>query len=191
MGERGEVVGSADMSANGGDRQKALEEFGRRKHIAEEGMRRGVAMAATGMVVFARFAHAYIEDRLWEGEYDSLAEALAQPGIRRSEKYTKDMASVYRTLVVERKVPFEELEGVDLRTLQIGLPALKEGKVPWQDILGDAKALGRDDMRRRYQDKRGPDAPLDATEEPPLTPCPMCGSIVKADRIPESEREAA
>lgn len=132
------------------------------------------------------------ENRYWEVlDYDSMNQYLASPYIELSPSYAKALAYTYRDLVVVRDVPPKELDGIDVRKLQIGLWKVKEGRENWQDLIDDARRLSRSDMERSWGGKRSPRAALDATEEPERVPCPMCGSYVEAGRIPGEEREAA
>jgi hypothetical protein len=163
------------------------EERANRFHKLENELVRAATATRTAFVYMAKRLVEIQEERLWALEYDSWNQFLASPDIDIAPPTAKAMCGVYRTLVIERKVPEKELEGVDLRKLQTALPAIKTGEVRWQEGIADAKALSRKDMERNY--KRGRDAPLDAEEEPEMVPCPTCGSWVEESKV--SEEEAA
>lgn len=193
MSERGEVVnvGSLDMSkgvTRTEDERAAVSD--RARKVESEMIRSSKAIRAAG-VHFAKHAYEFLSERLWEVDYESPKEAFANPDIGCSLGYAKEVATTYREFVLIRQVPVEALLGIDLRTLRIGLPAIKKAQKTWQEVVDDAATYPRSEMQRKYGDRRGPNAPLDATEEPERMPCPMCGSFVEKDRIAVDEREAA
>lgn len=95
---------------------------------------------------------------------------LAQPevSITRADAYA--MIGAWRDLVLDRHVPVEDLEDLDLSKLAVVLPAIRAGK-PVAEALADCRTLSRSDLRAEYQPVSG----QQDTER-----CPTCGQTVKA-----------
>lgn len=127
----------------------------------------------------------FVDGRMYEVlGYETQEEWLAGPEIELQKSQVAKMVRVYRAIVLEREVQHAALEGVDLDKLDYALPAIKAGKVAWQDAVADAKNLGRRDMRERYRgDGVGLDDGLDAEREPVKIRCDHCGSWVPPDRL--------
>lgn len=135
----------------------------------------------TGMYL-ARDLCEFLDERLWKIlDYDSENQFLESPDIRLSEGHARKLVRLYREIVETRGVELKALAGASVENLQIGLPALKDGKVGVQDVISDAKALGRSDMHAKY--KGDPNARLDAGSEPERRSCPRCGSYVPVERL--------
>jgi hypothetical protein len=161
-----------------------------RAHEVEHELRRAAAVIRLGGIYFARWVCEYIDQRLWEVlEHDSLGEGLRQPGIEVSESHAKNLALVYRFFVVERDVAVEELYGIDLRTLQIAMPAIRAGDASIEQAIADARELTRKDMELAY--KRGRNKELDAGEGPELVECPCCGRLGGPARFDPTRERAA
>lgn len=149
---------------------------------------RGIKAVHSAWLFVAAKAYRFMEGRMWERlGFESQNEWLASPEVEQARSHMMAITRVYRELVVDRGVPVEQLQGVSIRKLEIGLPAIEKGD-PWPDVVADARTLTRPDMEKRYRQPGGTRAPLNAAAEPDCQSCPMCGSWVEKDKIPVEER---
>lgn len=113
--------------------------------------------------------------------YDTLEEWLATPDIEISRRMFFLLIESYRELVVDRKVPAENLKGIDMTKIQAVLPAIRRGQVDWQEAVSDAKMLTRGDLREKYRDIP-PTGEIDRSIKPDefhWQDCPTCGQKMK------------
>lgn len=149
-----------------------------RAHATAEQIKAGCRAIRTAWLMLGGYLCEFIEDRMWEPlGHDTLDEWLATPGVELKRTHARRAARVYRELVLEREVPPAELEGQAITKLDVVLPALKAGKVSWEDAKADCEALGRRDLERRYAGGEV-NGKLDPAAEPERTQCPTCGSWV-------------
>lgn len=180
MSENGELVGE----------EEAREELVSEATQLQGEIVRGVQAVHTAWLYVAAKVHRFMEGEMWRRlGYASQNEWLASPEIDKSRSTVLMRARVYRELVVDRGVPVDALKGVDLKKIEIGLAAIAGGE-HWQTVVADAKALTRPDMQKQYRQPGGRQAPIAPESEPECQSCPMCGSWVEKDRIPEEERAA-
>lgn len=119
-------------------------------------------------------------DRAWEVlGYDSFEAWLADPEIDLHPRHVYRMIQAWRELVVERSVPPESLEAVEVTKVSVVMPALRAGKVDVDAALSDAQTLSRSDLQERYTGDL--DAPI-APENEEWHDCPDCGRPHKAKR---------
>lgn len=136
----------------------------------------------TGMSL-ARDLCEFLDGRLWMVlDYETETAFLQSPDVNLSEGHARKLARLYREIVEERGVPLKELTGASIEKLQIALPALKDGRAGVQDVVSDAKVLGRADMWAKYREG-DPGARLAAEEEPVRKSCPTCGSYVPVEKL--------
>lgn len=91
-----------------------------------------------------------------------------------SYSYAKGLSKVYRRVVKERGVDAKQLEGVDLRKVEIALPALGQGKATAEEIVSDAQKMSRSDLIEEYQENG---------TTPEKRRCPTCQSYVSAEKL--------
>jgi hypothetical protein len=111
---------------------------------------------------------------------DSFEAWLADPEIDLHPRHAYRMVQVWRELVVDRGVPPEALETVEVTKASVVLPAIRAGKATAEDALADAAALSRSDLQERYSGDLS--APLDAEQGAEFCSCPTCGKTHKAKR---------
>ncbi len=124
--------------------------------------------------------------------FDSLNEWLAQPEIGMPRRSYDEARKVWRDLCVTKQVPAKELEEVELSKVNEVLPAIMSGHVKTKDALADVKALGKRDLREKYDPDKVKQlgastittAPLDAEKEPERVKCPLCGEWTTEDKLP-------
>lgn len=165
-----------------------------RAHELEQGIRRECLAVRTSGVRLGRFFHEAFEERAWEllgheSGQDGQKEWLASPEIRLSYSHAHNLSKVYGDVVIKGGIPEEQLEGVDLRELQIALPTIADGKGTIEEAIADAKVLGRRDFEERW--KGDPNAAIDPGAEPARVQCPTCHSWVEADKFEEGSDAGA
>lgn len=158
-------------------------ELAERAHELERSIVKKRQLIETTGMHLARDLCEFLDKRCWQVlGYDSENQFLASPDVNLSKDHARKLARLYRELVEERGVTLAQLAGAGVEKLQIGLPALKAGKVGPQDLVSDAKALSTGDMIARYREG-DPDDRLAAHNEPEKATCDRCGSYVAVERL--------
>lgn len=130
----------------------------------------------------AKWLHQAFETRAWERlGYETDKEWLAQPELKYKYSTARAVAQVYRELVVERGVKIKQLEGADLRTLQMALPVLRDGEATVDAVVSDSQQLGRADFKAKYRGGNGDD-PIDPGSVPQVA-CPTCHTLVDPGQL--------
>lgn len=174
---RGEALQSGDAATE----QQVVDHA---HQVKEEIETECLAIRRSG-VRLAGALHRAQSDRVWEPlGYESEKHWLAEPPIELSYSHARNLSKVYREVVIERGVDEERLGAIDLRKLQMALPAVKEGQVSIDEAISDAETLGRSDMAARYDGD--PQAALDPGSEPEYAECPTCGSYVGPEKLEEA-----
>lgn len=156
-----------------------------RAHAYERAIDAECRAVRTAGIRIGELLYQAFEERAWElvGYEEGLAGKkawLAEPPRKLSYSHACNLAKVYGDVVVKRGIAPERLDGVDLRELQMALPAIADGKGSIEDAIEDAKELGRRDFEEKW--KGDPDAAL----EPPKTQCPTCGEWVDPEQLEEA-----
>lgn len=163
------------------------QELVNKAHHIDKKIREGVSATRTAMIMLGGFFHDAFEQRVWELlGYEDRKEWLASPGIELRESSAQAVAQVWRETVVERELEPGKLQGIDVRKVQIVLPAVRDGRAELEPALDDCRELGRRDLAIKYA-QDDPDAPLDAETEPEMGRCPACGRWTKISDIKEDE----
>jgi hypothetical protein len=136
-------------------------------------------------IKLATLLYASEEERAWEPlGHESMKAWLDSPEIDISYSHAKGLTKAYREIVVERQVEPAQLDGVDLRKLQMAMKSVRDGEVSMDDAISDAKTLGRADMGIKYGGD--PNRGIDPGEGGPKVECQSCGSFVDPDRIKDA-----
>lgn len=102
--------------------------------------------------------------------YHTFDEWLAEADLDIGRRQIFKLTEIYRTMVVERGVEPEKLEGIRITKAYAVLDATRRGQVSVQDALADAEVLPLDDLKKRYRPKTSDvttiEEPLDAEREP-------------------------
>lgn len=169
----------ADQPNGKGEQLEALAAEARE---VEKQIIRALSATRSAGWITAKHMHRFFDERMYERlGCESENEWLAGPDVGLSRGHVRNLLAAYRALVIERQVPMKELEGVDVRKVLVGLPALKKGKVTAKELISDARALARHDIEVRYSE--GTDAPIDPNREAARVQCEHCGSWVDADKL--------
>lgn len=114
--------------------------------------------------------------------YETLEEWLAQPDVEMARRTFFSLVETHRELAVQRAIPIEALERVDVTKVQEVLPAIRRGQVDASEALADAEVLSRSDLREKYRAI----APLDTEPDRSIAPddfhwetCASCGQRLK------------
>jgi hypothetical protein len=99
---------------------------------------------------------------------DSFNEWLGQPEISLSRADAYAMLGAWRDLHIERDVPVEALERLDVSKLAVVLPAIRAG-ADVEKALSDCEALSRPDLRAEYQNPQAAEYRV----------CDACGQKVR------------
>jgi hypothetical protein len=137
-------------------------------------------------IKLATLLYAAEEERAWELlGHESMRAWLDSPEIDISYSHAKGLTKAYREIVVERQIEPTQLDGVDLRKLQMAMKSVRDGEVSMDDAISDAQSLGREDMRIKYggDPNRGIDP---GGDDGPKVECQTCGSFVDPDRIKDA-----
>lgn len=118
--------------------------------------------------------------------YESFEEWLASPGRELKRTHVFRLLRIWRTLVVEQKVPPAELGSAEPTKVDVVLPAIKKGTVSVSDALAHVESWSRSDVLKVYGKGRDPNAPVDAKAEPEYVTCPTCSSRVERTRLEEA-----
>lgn len=102
----------------------------------------------------ARAVSEFDEAAGWSAlDYESLAHWLADPEVGMTKGWYYDLASTWREME-RRGIEAPALEAIDLTKVRTVLPAVKTGKVAIEEALGDARALGVRDLRKKYNERQ-------------------------------------
>lgn len=119
--------------------------------------------------------YVFVEERAWKlRSCDSLEEWLAGPDIELGRTQVLRLVRVYRSLVVEHRVPLEDLEGLSLSKADVVLPAIRAGRKSTDEALSDARSMTRADLVVEYD---GDPTGFDAEQEPAFCECSTCGKV--------------
>jgi hypothetical protein len=133
-------------------------------------------------VLLAEDLHRVHDLKLWADlGHQSFEQWLASPEIDLERRWVYELIAMWRELVINRGVQPEQLSDVQVSKVREVLPAIRRGYVDIPDALAHCRTLGRDDLRRQYQQldmNGGAPTGLDATREPARERCPTCGSWV-------------
>jgi hypothetical protein len=144
----------------------------------------GASMIRQAWVLLAAKIAEFEAASMWKPlGYESFDGWLGSPEIQLSRNHALRLIRAHRFLVEERSVDPKSLRALDIEKVDAVLPAIRRGEVTVEQGLSDCEVLSRTDVTEKYRRGRGPDAPLDAEQEPERAPCPRCGSWVEAERL--------
>lgn len=161
------------------------EELAKKAHYLDSKIREGMGATRTAMIMLGGFFHEAFEERIWEQlDCEDRKEWLASPGIELKESSAQAVAQVWRETVIDRELEPPKLEGIDVRKVQIILPAVRDGRTKLEPALDDCRLLGRRDLAIKYA-QDDPDGPIDPDSEPEMGRCPACGRWCKITDLKE------
>lgn len=103
--------------------------------------------------------------------YHTFDEWLAAVDMDIGRRQIFKLIEIYETLVVERNLSVDELEGVQISKAYTVLNAVRNDQVEVDQALADARVLPVEDLKIRYKPRPASDKtieePLDAEAEPP------------------------
>lgn len=136
------------------------EERGRRAYELDQQVKQGIREGREALWRTAQALYDFSEMSGWSAlGHDTLAEWLADPEVSMTRSTYHRMVSVWRELVVLRKLPESEVHELEASKVDIVLPAVKAGRVTLKKALKDVRALGARDLRDEYLKR--PDVPPD------------------------------
>lgn len=116
--------------------------------------------------LLARSCHEFDEANGWTAlGYEKIGDWLADPEISMQRRTFYRLTSVYRELVVQRKIPTAGLKELDVSKVDIVMGSVKAGRVKLSDALEDVKALGARDLRDKYMRRPDPAEAGTSSEE--------------------------
>lgn len=131
----------------------------------------------------ARALYEVHERALWRAlGYSSVSEWLSDPDLEVGPRQAMRLIEAWRELVVKRQVDPGDLEEIPPTRAREVLPAVREGRVPVEQALADAKQLSRRDLAKLYR-QQDRNEPVRAETEPELVRCPRCGSWVEQTQL--------
>lgn len=152
-----------------------IEQKAERAHELERAVVVGSLSARRAWITMAEALHAIKAEGLYELlGYERFTDWIATPeiGLKRSQAYA--LTAIYEELVIERRVPLDDLYYLEPSKVAEVLPAIRKG-TDLVEALADASVLSRSDLRAKY---RGIEP---QSEEPVDIPvCPECGQLVKS-----------
>lgn len=153
-------------------------------YATEATIKNVVLQMQQGWVILARELWHFNEKKMWKSlGYRTLDEWLASPEIDLGRRTVFGLMETWRTMVIEKGVSAQDMEGVGISKLRETLPAVRRGLITPQEALADARTLSREDLRVRYENtnERVADHALEATTEPQWMICSLCGTRVQVN----------
>jgi hypothetical protein len=152
-----------------------IEQKAERAYELERAVVVGSLSARRAWIEMAAALHSIKAEGLYELlGYERFTDWIATPeiGLKRSQAYA--LTLIYEELVIERRVPLDDLFYLEPTKVAEVLPAIRKG-TDVVEALADASILSRSDLRAKYRGiEPTPDEPVD------LPVCPECGQLVKS-----------
>jgi hypothetical protein len=152
-----------------------IEQKAERAYELERAVVVGSLSARRAWIEMAAALHSIKAEGLYELlGYERFTDWIATPEIalKRSQAYA--LTAIYEELVIERRVPLDDLYYLEPSKVAEVLPAIRKG-TDVIEALADASILSRSDLRAKYRGiEPTPDEPVD------LPVCPECGQLVKS-----------
>lgn len=152
-----------------------IEHKAERAHELERAVVVGSLSARRAWITMAEALHAIKAEGLYELlGYEKFTDWIATPeiGLKRSQAYA--LTAIYEELVIERRVPLDDLYYLEPSKVAEVLPAIRRG-ADVVEALADANVLSRSDLRAKYRGvEPQPEEPVD------LPVCPECGQLIKS-----------
>jgi hypothetical protein len=152
-----------------------IEQKAERAYELERAVVVGSLSARRAWIEMAAALHAIRAEGLYELlGYEKFTDWIATPevSLKRTQAYA--LTSIYEELVIERRVPLDDLYYLEPTKVSEVLPAIRGG-LDVVEALADAAQLSRSDLRAKYRGvEPSPEEPVD------LPVCPECGQLVKS-----------